>query len=326
MTLASESLDYGSSLLPGPGLEEALDTEDFSCWQSVVEANLGHHRSERLDPRQPFRAHVRVGQLGGLGLLHLRGRGRLRLVREQRQQAVLWLPLRGLTQERINGQEWLAEPGTGLLFQPGDAMDGSTSQELEGLSLLMPPSLFPHPQEGEQRGTPLLAGGPVAQRILDSARQLAAAVAQKPPGAEHAVDLLLEALRDWRLRQGPNPPRERITARRRRELVEAGRTWMAERLAQRFSVAEMSAALFLSTRQLQYSFQEELGRSPMAEAKRLRMQRLRALLLDPSHDHQSVASLIAASGLIASGVTSADYRQWCGESPRTTRLRRQGRL
>jgi hypothetical protein len=32
---------------------------------------------------------------------------------------------------------------------------------------------------------------------------------------------------------------------------------------------------------------------------------------------------MAASGLIASGVTSADYRHWCGESPRQTRLKGQ---
>jgi hypothetical protein len=60
----------------------------------------------------------------------------------------------------------------------------------------------------------------------------------------------------------------------------------------------------------------------MAEAKRLRLQRLRSLLLDPSHDQRRVTDQMVAAGLIASGVTSADYRNWCGESPRQTRLRR----
>jgi transcriptional regulator GlxA family with amidase domain len=98
---------------------------------------------------------------------------------------------------------------------------------------------------------------------------------------------------------------------------------MVPRLSGRFSLLELSAALQVSPRQLQYSFQEELGRSPMAEAKRLRLQRLRRLLLDPEHSAASVAELMAAAGLIASGVTSADYRRWCGESPRRTRLRRR---
>jgi hypothetical protein len=54
-------------------------------------------------------------------------------------------------------------------------------------------------------------------------------------------------------------------------------------------------------------------------------QRLRSLLLDPSHDQRRVTELMVSAGLIASGVTSADYRNWCGESPSQTRLRRLGR-
>ena len=100
---------------------------------------------------------------------------------------------------------------------------------------------------------------------------------------------------------------------------------MAARLPERFSLEDLSQAVGVSPRQLQYSFQEERGRSPLAEAKRLRLQRLRSLLLDPSHDQRRVTELMTAAGLIASGVTSADYRHWCGESPGQTRLRRLGR-
>jgi transcriptional regulator GlxA family with amidase domain len=86
----------------------------------------------------------------------------------------------------------------------------------------------------------------------------------------------------------------------------------------------LSQAVELSPRQLQYSFAEEIRPSPMAEAKRLRLQRLRLLLVDPSQDHRRVMELMVAAGLIASGGTSADYRNWCGESPSQTRLRRLG--
>ena len=127
---------------------------------------------------------------------------------------------------------------------------------------------------------------------------------------------------DWQ--QQPTR-RERITARRRRETVQQAREWMEARLEQRFGVEELSSALQVSTRQLQYSFLQELGRSPMAEAKRLRLQRLRALLLDPAQERRSVAELMVAAGLIASGVTSADYRRWCGEHPSRTRRRQEPR-
>ncbi|MEB3200534.1 MAG: helix-turn-helix domain-containing protein [Synechococcaceae cyanobacterium] len=303
--------------LQGNGLATALCTDDFGCWEAAVASTLGHHRSERLQVSVPFAAHFRVGQVGGVGILHINGRGRLRLIREQQGLSVLWLPLRGMTAERINGQPLLAEPGTGLLYQPGDAMDSQTSEELEGLSLLIPTDRH---QPLQNLASPLLAAGPLDQAVLSSARQLAVAAACQPAGMEHAADRFSEALRAWSDLHRPPGRRERITARRRRETVQQAREWMTARLEQRFGVEELSGVLQLSTRQLQYSFLQELGRSPMAEAKRLRLQRLRHLLLDPEQDRRSIAELMQASGLIASGVTSADYRHWCGESPRRTRL------
>ncbi len=302
--------------LQGGGLDTLLDTDDFGCWEAAVAATLGHHRSELLDAREPFKARFRGGRIAGYTLLHIRGRGRLRLSREQRQHSVLWLPLQGMTQERVNGTTWLAEPGTGLLFHPGDGLEGDTSEELEGLSILLPEGLQP-PALGP--ASPLLAAGPLQQRVLAAARQLAAAAAQRPAGADHAADRLSQALSDWWQAEAQPQPRERITSRRRRHTVAEARVWMLPRLQERFTLVELSAAVQVSPRQLQYCFLQELGRSPMAEAKRLRLQRLRALLLDPAQERRSVAELMLAAGLIASGVTSADYRRWCGESPRRTR-------
>lgn len=304
--------------LQGAGLVTVLQTDDFSCWEAEVASQLGHHRSALIRAGEPFEARFRAGQLGGFTVLHIKGRGAVQLSREQCQHSVLWLPLQGMTQERINGRERLAEPGTALLFHPGDAMEGATSEELEGLSILIPPSL--HLRPGSPCD-PLLAEGPLQQQILISARQLAEAAALRPAGAEHAADALGEALRAWVSWQEQPVPRLRITARRRRDLVATARLWMDARLQQRFGLPELSAALEVSPRQLQYSFQQELGRTPMAEAKRLRLQRLRSLLLDPDQARRSVADLMLASGLIASGVTAADYRRWCGERPSRTRRR-----
>lgn len=300
-----------------------LHTRDFGCWQAAVAKILGQHRSELLSASNQFQAHFRVGRVGSYSVLHLQGRGRLRLNREQREHSVLWLPLRGITAERINGQSWLAEPGTGLLFQPGDAMEGETSETLAGLSILIPAELHRQPSRPV---SPLLAAGPLHQRILASARALAVAAALQFAGAEIAADQLTEVLREWTERQEQPLRRERITARRRRETVESARQLLATRLPERFSLQDLSRALTVSPRQLQYHFQQELGHSPMAEAKRLRLHRLRGLLLDRERDNCSVAELMVASGLIASGVTSADYRRHFGESPRQTRNHRPHEL
>ena len=298
------------------GLSTVLDTDDFDCWYTGVASTLGHHSSALVSPLQPFQARLQSGQLGGYGLVHIRGRGRLRLIREQCDNSVLWLPLRGMTEERINGHTWLAEPGTGLLFHPGDGMEGETSEEIEGISILIPGGLERPPTNP---GTPLLAIGRLQQRILSSARALAAAIAHQPPGAEQAAVQLTEALRAWTEELDQPDRRERLTNRRRRDTVERAREWMQRRLQERFRVVEMSQAVEISPRQLQYDFLLELGHAPMAEAKRLRLRRLRALLCDPEQDRRSVAELMGTAGLIASGVTSADYRHWCGELPKQTR-------
>lgn len=318
MPRSFSSLPLLSTLSVGQGLSTVLDTDDFDCWDATVAHTLGHHSSNLLDPAACFQARLRTGHLGAYELVLIQGRGRLRLIREQRDNSVLWLPLRGMSQERVNGQTWLAEPGMGLLFHPGDAMEGETSEEMEGLSILIPGGLQRPPANP---GPPLLAIGRLQQRILSSARALAAAIARQPLGAEHAADALTDALRDWTEWLGQPDRRERLTSRARRTKVEQAREWMLARLEKRFSVVELSQALGVSPRQLQYDFLHELGHAPMAEAKRLRLRRLRALLSDPAQEERSVAELMAAAGLIASGVTSADYRRWCGEHPKQTRRR-----
>lgn len=83
----------------------------------------------------------------------------------------------------------------------------------------------------------------------------------------------------------------------------------------------MAQAVGVSARTLQYAFLQELGCTPMAEAKRQRLQQLRSLLQDPEFRSRSIAELMTASGLLACGATAIDYRQRFGESPRHSRSR-----
>ena len=304
--------------LQAPGLVPLLETDDYGCWDAAVAHSLGHHRSRLLSHSSSFKARFRLGQIEELQLIHLRGSGRLELVREQCDHAVLWMPIQGMTEEIVNGTAWLAEPGSALLFLPGDHMHGHTSDELEGISVLIPMRALPG-LDGS--ASPLIQAGPIHQHVLGAARELAMAAAQRPGGARWAADHLLHSLAQWAISVSDAAPRERITAVRRRALVGQAREWMEARLTERFSVIELSRALEVSVRNLQYSFQTELGCTPMAEAKRLRLRRLRQLLQAPELASSSIAELMEASGLLACGVTAADYRQWCGESPRHTRMR-----
>lgn len=305
-------------LLEAPGLRTVLRSGDFDEWDSLVAGNLGHHQSRLLPDSPPFEAHIRRAAVAEFEVLLLHGRGRLELRREQAGQGVLWLPLQGLTREWINGVEQVAEPGMALLFRPGDAMRGITSEAITGLSILIPESYL----GGAAPLSPLLDQGPAHRRLIAAGLQLARAAAWQPEGSEHAAAALVEALHQWSDPPDSDQHRERLTASRRRQTVAAACGWMEAHLSRRFSLGELSRALGISARALQYGFQEQLGRTPMAEAKRRRLRRLRHLLQEADHDHRSVAELMQAAGLLACGVTAAEYGRCWGESPRRTRQRR----
>jgi AraC-like DNA-binding protein len=258
---------------------------------------------------------MRGAQVDEFQLLWLQGSGQLELVRDQCCGGVLWLPLEGLMHETINGVEHLAEPGTALLFQPGDSMVGRTAEAISGVSIVLPQ----HYLAGEGPYSPLLRQGVMAQRLIQAAWDLVEVAANQPKGNSFAAERLVDALQQVCHPLSPDLQPERITAKRRRALVADACDWMLDRLADRFSVVELSAAMHVSVRTLQTSFQTELGCSPMAELKRMRLHQLRKFLLNPEFRHQSVAALMNQAGLLACGVTAADYLRWCGELPRRTR-------
>ena len=307
-------------LQEAPGLRTLLDTSDFGAWEAAVGQTLGHHRSRLLPGSPPFEARIRAGAVEEFPVLLLQGSGQLELLREQCDHGVLWLPLQGLSHERINGEEHVAEPGMGLLFRPGDQLQGLTSEAMQGVSILLPePCLPPRAGQGGTRPGPLLQRGPAERRLIAAAWRLVESAAQPGAGAPFAAEALVDALQQWGEPLEPMASGERFSASRRRQTVNEACQWMEQHLGERFSIRQLGAALAVSVRSLQYSFQEELGCTPMAQAKRQRLRRLRLLLQDPDLALCSIAELMGAAGLLACGATAADYRQWCGESPRRTR-------
>ena len=301
----------------GPGWQPLLKSQDFGEWEATLANTLGHHRSRIRSGSVPFAAEIRGAQVDEFQLLWLQGSGQLELVREQCADGVLWLPLEGLMQETINGVEHVAEPGTALLFQPGDAMTGLTADSVSGVSIVVPK----HHLVGQGPQAQLLRQGVMAQQLIRAGWELVEAAANKLKGDSFAAERLVDALHQVCNSSNPDQQNERVTAKRRRVLVADACAWMLERLAERFSVLELSAAMHVSVRTLQTSFQTELGCSPMSELKRMRLHQLRRFLLDPELTHQSVAELMSQAGLLACGVTAAEYQRWCGELPRRTRRR-----
>ena len=299
----------------GPGFESLLETTDFSTWSQVLRQSIGHHQSQLLSPAGSFQARLSQCRIEEFTLPTLHGCGQMQLDREQVGEALLWLPMQGWSHEIINGEEMLAESGMGMVFQPGDAMSGKTSERVSGISIRMPPTY-----SGQNLNhSRLLNQGRAAQAVIQAAFQLAAAAAQNAPGTRFAAQTLQDALAAWRCDLQLSIKKTRLSDQKRRETVADASEWMNAHLGERFGVEELSKILQVSKRTLQICFQQELGRTPMQQAKRLRMRRLRQLLLDQNQEQYTISELMQSTGLLACGATARDYQQWCGELPSQTR-------
>lgn len=299
----------------GSGWRPLFSSQDFGEWDAVLATTLGHHCSRLLPGLMPFQAEIRTSHVDDFQVLSLHGSGRLELQREQCGDGVLWLPLKGLIQETINGQQHLAQPGSAMLFSPGDVMTGLTADMVRGVSILVPNRYL----QGRGPLSPLLREGIAAQQLIQAGWDLVEAAAMQLAGASFTVERLVEALYHVCNPPSPDQHHERLTTIRRRALVRDACSWMQQHLAERFSVVELSSALNVSVRTLQVGFKVELGCSPLAELKRMRLNQLRRLLLNPEWSDRSVAELMQAAGLLACGVTSADYQNCYGELPSRTR-------
>ncbi|MFM7312269.1 MAG: hypothetical protein ACKO0M_03720 [Cyanobium sp.] len=287
----------------------------------MISQTLGHHRSNLCDSAVRFKARIHCAELGKIQILQIRGQGSVELVREQCDNAVLWLPMHGASEETINGRPRLAEPGTALLFRAGDAMRGLTSEHVAGISLVIPSDWLPPAAE---TADPLIAAGVAAQGLLQAAHEVALAAASGEAGGIWAANTLENALQLWAQSCLPQSRRERITATRRRQCVSRTREWILAHLHRPFTVAELAAALGLSIRQLQYNVLSELGRTPMAEARRLQLHHLRTLLRQHEEAENSIGNLMEKSGLQASGASAAAISKLVWREASSTRRKALG--
>jgi hypothetical protein len=195
-------------------LQDILNTHDFNAWEHITASTLGIHHSHLQSPSNQFSARYRCGAVDTFLLLHIQGTGQLELSREQQGHTVLWIPLRGTSEERINGQLFTAEPGQVLLFRPGDQMLGRTPMELEGISLLLPPTVG---QGG--RPAPLLTLGGQQRGLVTEAVALLQAMDRGDPCRAITARQLLERIESLASAPQHQKPRQTLGQRRRWQLV-----------------------------------------------------------------------------------------------------------
>lgn len=84
------------------------------------------------------------------------------------------------------------------------------------------------------------------------------------------------------------------------------------------SVADLCCTLKVSERSLQYAFKTVIGLSPNTYLRRLRLNRVRADLLDPSDEDETVTRVAMRWHFLHLSRFSRDYQRFFGELPSTT--------
>jgi AraC-like DNA-binding protein len=240
---------------------------------------------------------------------------------------VLWIPFRGSNLERVNGVEVVAEPGDALLFRPGDVMVGTSAEHCKGLSVVLPESLWRcieplSPPVRPRQPTLLKRGTPMGKALVAQALELYGAT-RNGDQARHqlAVDLQ-DNLKDLLAPSDPAAPLITIPTARRLELIEAADQWMSEHLASAFSSEEIASGVGVHLRTLQRAYQQERQRTPLEQARLLRLHAARRTLQGKGGAKSAtVQACLEEAGLPASGRTANLYKTFFAETPRQTLLR-----
>lgn len=300
---------------------ERFHTREFDEWDSQLASAIGHHRSCLLTPRIPFVSSMEVIHSGSVSMVALEGRSSIRLHRHQAPgHVVLWLPQSGWVEEMVNGCSLLAEPGTAMLCLPGDELQGDTTPVLKGISLLLPASLLGDLDRWNGCSLRLLANTSESVTAIHMALEIVAAMRKTTDDLGQLVAALADQLIFWRDRADEASIHKTQGSVERGRLISQASDWIDAHLHQSFQIAELAAALHVSSRTLQYCFIEELGHSPLAEVRRVRFRMLRHKLL-ASPAHETIEEMFRRCGLIDTPVTRRHYRNWCGETPTQTRSR-----
>lgn len=311
---------------PLSGFRRLFHTHDFSEWEAGIKRQLGLHQSHLLSNADSFQVRCDAATVGPLHILHVQGNGELELNRTQLGSGVLWLPLKGVSEERINGRVVQARRGQAILMRPNDHLYGLTSVEMCGLSVILPERFFLEADRKDQESCPRRRRAPDpllrsetggAQAVIRLAMELSRAVARRDACSPLLAAQLLDQLEQILLTT--TTVRQSLGARRRWEVVRASSHWMEAHLAEPFRIGDVAAATQTPTRTIQQAFAEEMGRSPLAQAKLLRLHALRRSLQDPEQKQQTIATQMAACGLPASGETALAYRACFGERPSQTK-------
>lgn len=321
--------DELSVLLP----EVVVSTSDPRVAARAVEPFVGSHQIVVREPG--FHASVLAGRLADLGLAMFTYEAGLTIDADPLSTFALNFSLRGSAAVDIAGQEVIASRGAGVLFRPGAPSRLRWSADLRTLTILIPADALDRHlvvlTSPARVRLDLRSDVPPerAQRILSvllSGLRVAQSDGRMPPeqAVWHFRDALLSSvLLELQDEQHPARGPENTSAA---AIVGDAASAMRRLLADAPSIPYIAASIGTTERNLQASFRDEVGSTPSAYFKRLRLEAVRDALLRSSPAQTSVTQVASeTAGFFHLGRFAGEYLREFGEHPRDTLRRRASR-
>ncbi|MEM7121460.1 MAG: helix-turn-helix domain-containing protein [Pseudomonadota bacterium] len=124
----------------------------------------------------------------------------------------------------------------------------------------------------------------------------------------------------------PTPDAHLLSWSRPYRLVARARELMEDARDTDVSIGSLCRDLGVSRRTVEYCFRDEVGLSPVAYMRSLKLHRVRRALMTPENADRSIGDLAAEAGFWHTSRFSAYYRDQFGELPSRTRMAGAGSL
>ena len=303
---------------------------DLDQVQSSISSLITPHRLSLKNQTQPLHAQMRSAQFGNIALVRLGYGADVRIQPDELNSFyLLQIPQKGHATVRSGTETIDSCPKTATLLNPNTAIDMVWHADNEQLMIKIDRGFLEH--QAQVLGWDLSANGLVfpaklqahsgvnwqlmLRYLVDCARN-ADEVVQSDLVVRQLELLVATSLLDI------HPP---ITAKKPRvsthilpKHLQQAEDYLYQYAHEAITMAHLESLLGLSSRSIYAAFKTHLGLSPMQYLRQIRLDRIRADLLNANPATTSVLEVSLKWGIMHQGRLSADYKQRFGETPRQT--------
>jgi AraC-like DNA-binding protein len=314
-------------VLPPLDRTPILESNNYEEADMMLAQLIAPFKSERLNPRERFFTRYYHAQLAQASMVYLQWQGSQKLLRTQPDDLyILYLPLEGLIQEKIDNREVIpSSVTTAHIFTPQQTLMGQIGYQGQGISVCIPRNVLEKELGNllNHAVNPLLTFSPEIDLTTVFGRSLKELIIfswQATAQGSLFLPQLEQNLITGLLTHQCHSYRSRLRNTDRKSgdrLVKLAKEFMLANLQQPISLGDIAAAISVSGRSLQRAFAKYEDCSPIQFLMNARLDALHQELINPNSP-LSITDLMNKYQCVHWGRCSQRYRERFGALPSET--------